>query len=382
MVGPVEHGMRGGGRLVAVAHRISATGGMERCMREVLVGLVESGWHVTAVTAHSDLPEHPNLRVLRVRVPHRPFLLEHTLFALLASWRLRGVHDAPVVSLGAIVPNRVDAVVLQYVHAASQGAREERRRLSPSRLNQLLSGRLARLSERWCYRPSRVRSAIAVSAAVATEFERAYGGVPVTVVPNGVDPDHFRTDDERRVALRRRYGLAEEALVAAFVGGDWERKGLRLAIEAVATVPAWTLLVVGLGSRAAYEDLAAELGVGGRVVFAGPQDDVAPFFSAADVFVLPTRYEGFPLVSIEAAASGLPLILTAAANAEDVLADGDSGRLVERSAAAIAQALRELEDADLRRRFGTVARSRAERLSWERVTARHAAVYRSVAARS
>jgi len=380
MVGPVEHGTREGGRLVAVAHRISASGGMERCMREVVVGLLERGWHVTAVTAQDDLPAHPNLEVLRLRVPHRPFLLEHVLFAGLAAWRLRRLGGSPVVALGAIVPNRVDAVVLQYVHAASTTAREGRPPLS--QLNQVLSGWLARTSERWCYRPSRLRSAIAVSPAIAAEFEAAYGGIPVDVVPNGVDPRHFRVDRERRVAIRGRHGIADERLVAVFVGGDWERKGLRPAIEAVAAAPAWSLIVVGRGARQTYEALAAELGCAERVVFAGPQDDVAPFFSAADAFVLPTRYEGFPLVSIEAAASGLPLVMTAAANAGDVLADGDSGWIVERSGPAVAQALRLLEDHDLRARFGISARSRAELLSWEHVSERHAAVYQRLAAPS
>ena len=93
-----------------------------------------------------------------------------------------------------------------------------------------------------------------------------------------------------------------------FVGGDWDRKGLGVAIEAVSLVRQRTpirLWVVGRGESGRFEQLAERLGVGDHVRFFGPRADTERFYQAADIFVLPTEYETFSLVAYEAAASSL-----------------------------------------------------------------------------
>ena len=85
---------------------------------------------------------------------------------------------------------------------------------------------------------------------------------------------------------------------------------LDLAIDAVAQTERWNLLVVGGGHRGEYMQRAYELGVAERVRFAGLTDDVPAYLAAGDVFILPTEYETFCLVAFEAAAVGLPILVT------------------------------------------------------------------------
>jgi len=105
-------------------------------------------------------------------------------------------------------------------------------------------------------------------------------------------------------------------------------------------------------------------------------DDPARIFSSADAFVLPSSYEGFALVTIEAAASGLPLLVTEATGASELALAG-GGRVLARDSDAFADALRELgTDAVLRKRMGGAARVAADALSWPAIVDRYEAVYR------
>jgi UDP-glucose:(heptosyl)LPS alpha-1,3-glucosyltransferase len=119
-----------------------------------------------------------------------------------------------------------------------------------------------------------------------------------------------------------------------FVGNSWGRKGLCTAIEAIrgddqADV---RLLVVGEGSESAFlRGLPPD--VASRIIFAGrKQLAVERFYAAADVFILPTHYEPFGLVILEALASGVPTIVSATAGASEWLEDGVDALLLRNPA--------------------------------------------------
>src|SRR5690606_29289277 len=91
------------------------------------------------------------------------------------------------------------------------------------------------------------------------------------------------------------------------------------------------LLVVG-GYRSAVDRMtvrARAQGVADRVLFAGPQTDLTPWFAAADMFALPSAYESYGLVFTEALAAGLPVIATPVGAAADLIVDGVNGYLVD-----------------------------------------------------
>ena len=198
----------------------------------------------------------------------------------------------------------------------------------------------------------------------------------ILVRPNYIQ-DHItlriqHTADDRP-SLRRRYGLSEGDLAAVFVAqGGWRRKGLDLLFEAAAALrdSPLRLLVVGAGGRAErsrYHRLAERLDLGTMVSWLGHQADVVPAMRAADIFVLPSFYEAFSLVSLEALAVGLPLIMTDVSGAKEVISDGVNGFVVEPTPQAIAAALRTLmADESRRQLFGEQSKVRSAEFTRER----------------
>jgi len=165
--------------------------------------------------------------------------------------------------------------------------------------------------------------------------------------PNGVDLDRFDRAAVEGGPVRRRYNLVPDVPLLLIVAQDFARKGLTPTIEALATLPEPrpTLLVVGRDNPGPYRARAERRGVAGQVIFAGPIEDVRPFYAAADAFVMPTRHDPCSLVVLEALAMGVPVVSTAANGACDLMADGTHGRVladpddVAALAAAIADVL-------------------------------------------
>jgi glycosyltransferase involved in cell wall biosynthesis len=344
---------------------------MERALSE----LVRHGHErVEFVVVASELQE--DLRALarweRVRVPARPFPLRFAAFQARAGAVLRRTRADLVHTMGAIVPNRVDVAAVQFCHAAYLADQDLSwtAELPPlRRLNTTAHWRVALAAERWSYRPGRLRLFTPASEGVRRELARHFPGIPSVVAPNGVDTDRFRPDAEARARVRDELGVPPGAVLALFVGGDWKRKGLSVAIEGVGIARRAgadvRLCVVGPGDAARYGELAARAGAGDAVRFAGRRSDTPRFYAAADVGVLPSRYEAFPLVALEALASGLPLVATPINGIEDLVEDGEHGRLVAREPAAVGRALAELaRDEAARRGMGAAGRRRAERFRW------------------
>jgi glycosyltransferase involved in cell wall biosynthesis len=113
------------------------------------------------------------------------------------------------------------------------------------------------------------------------------------------------------------------------VGRLAPQKDHATAIRALASVPDACLAVVGDGpSRASLEASAADAGLADRVVFTGARDDARSVLGAADVALLPSRWEGLPLVALEAAAAGVPLVATSVRGIRELLTDGRDALLV------------------------------------------------------
>ena len=200
----------------------------------------------------------------------------------------------------------------------------------------------------------------------------------VVTVQNGVDIDAFAPGSrtEEASALRRELGLGSDRLVAIFVGSEWERKGLEPVIRALALAPDWDLLVVGNGDRERYQAVALDAGVANAVHWLGVSRDVAVPYQLANAFVFPSSYEAFPLVLLEAAASGLPILATPVNGVREFLQDGANGFLISREPRVIAERLQQLaSDPQLRANLGSAARAAALEYSWEKMVDRHDQLY-------
>jgi UDP-glucose:(heptosyl)LPS alpha-1,3-glucosyltransferase len=137
-----------------------------------------------------------------------------------------------------------------------------------------------------------------------------------------------------RAWFRGRHGIDASDRVAVFAGHDFRRKGLRQAIEAVAKTQRWKLVVAGQGRTREYARWADALGIGARgkgerrVLFLGPRQDMDVVYAAADALILPTFYDSFGLVAIEALARGLPVISTEFMGAAYLVKDHRTGTIV------------------------------------------------------
>ena len=145
-----------------------------------------------------------------------------------------------------------------------------------------------------------------------------------------------------------------------------EQKGHDLLFEALSTVLRqgldFTLVVAGEGSRRSWlEQQALSLRLAPRVQFVGQVEDVGSLLAAADAVLLPSRWEGLPLVLLEAMARGRPIVASAVGGVPDVIQDGVNGTLVPPGdAAALAVALEQLHrKADRAVRMGARGRDRA-----------------------
>jgi glycosyltransferase involved in cell wall biosynthesis len=368
-----------------VAHDVGTPGGMERQFAELCTGLLARGYRVTVIARRCELAPHPALRFIRVRGPRRPFSLAYPAFFVLGSLAVLRWRDGILNTMGAIVLNRADVVTVQFCHRgyrAAGGAPQTSRANLAHRANAAAAACMTRAAERFCYHPRRARQLVAVSRGVARELERFFpaAAAGVAVIPNGVDGQEFTPQPGTRDELRTQLGIAPGDLVALFVGGDWDRKGLRFAIEGITRAAGWHLLVAGRGDEGRYRRIAEEQGVVRRVHFAGHISLPARHFAAADAFVLPTLYEAFALVTLEAAAAGLPLLVTAVNGTEELLRDGVNGWFVERDSATITQRLDELrDDSELRAAMSRAARASVERYGWDRVVESSVALYRTLA---
>ena len=238
------------------------------------------------------------------------------------------------------------------------------------------------IRDRIRYRGRTHRAIVALTSTEAELLVSTYGKVPapIHVIPNGVDTERFRpADAAERARARSAIGLDETSTVAVFIGHEFERKGLPVAIEALGTASSVTLLVLGgtpeMIRRAAVQ--ARHAGVGDRVRFAGTHPDAVPFLWASDVLVLPSAYEANALVVLEALACGLPVVSTRVGFAPDIVVDGDNGFLVDRDAGSVGARLDELAGQDLAE-WRVRARRTAERYSWPEIARQYLALVESV----
>jgi UDP-glucose:(heptosyl)LPS alpha-1,3-glucosyltransferase len=221
-------------------------------------------------------------------------------------------------------------------------------------------------------RGGRYRRVVAISERVRTQLKKYYD-VPdekIITIPNGINLARFDPSNaSSRAEVRRSFGVPEEVPLLLFVGSQYRLKGLEFVIRALPEMKTnAVLLVVGGDVAAPFKRLAEQLGVRDRVIFAGARNDLPRLYPAADAFVLPTLYETFALVCLEAMASGLPVLASPVGGIEDYLIDGENGFYIERDHQDIAGKLdRILGDADLHGRIRERGLATAQNYAWEKI---------------
>ena len=238
--------------------------------------------------------------------------------------------------------------------------------------------------ERWI--TNRSGRVIACSAYMREQIADIFAVAPgrITVIPNGIDPADLPQPGAAEMArLRSGFAAPEERLVL-LIGRLVYEKGFQLALEAmprvIAAVPGTRFLVAGSGTH--EEELkkqAQELGLMEHGTFLGwiGDDVLRSLYGIADLTVVPSIYEPFGLVALEAMASGCPVIVADTGGLREVVPHELAGlRFRPRDPAALAEvAIRVLSDPDLEARLVAEAHEHVRRFDWTDIAAQTAEVY-------
>lgn len=228
-----------------------------------------------------------------------------------------------------------------------------------------------------------------VSPSLCHQFSREAPSlsVPGTVIPNGIDVSRFhprRTIGEGN-GFRTELGVGPGEFLVGTVGNLRPAKAhrvfLRVASRLCQADDGYRFVLVGEASETDARDLRAmrdEFDLGDRLFLTGFRDDVARIMSSLDAFLLTSRSEGFSLTTVEAMASGLPVIATRCGGPEEIIEHGRTGLLVDvgntREMARLVEKVR--SSPDLRRDIGRAARDHVARnYSRSRMIDSYAALY-------
>ncbi len=209
------------------------------------------------------------------------------------------------------------------------------------------------------------RHVIVVSEEVRRSLPSGDGGPPVTLVRNAVDVARFHHDAVAGASMRATLGIPRDArvvgTVAVFRPAKRLDRWLRVAKGVAARDPGAHFLLVGFGPlEQEVRDWAGAAGLGSRLVMPGPQDDVRPFLSAMDLYLMTSDFEGLPIALLEAMAQELPVVSTAVGGIPEVLVDGEMGALVPRDIDAIVERVTSLLRSETLTLLGRRGRARID----------------------
>ncbi|HWM50175.1 MAG TPA: glycosyltransferase family 4 protein [Thermoplasmata archaeon] len=359
-----------------------AVGGVEQHVHHVASRLAQAGVEVEVLT--TDLLRDTPFTRIRSPLPRDSFPVTRV-----RAWRMV---DAPH-GLGIVAPSMVPALLASgadIIHAHSYGQFPT---FAGSLASALDHSILIVTPHSDAGRPSWTKSVFdrvvprltlkAATRVIAVSEHEAASlinlGVPrdrIRVIPNGVDLGEFAEVGTRK---------DRDGLVGLFVGRlDPDQKGLDVLVRAMSKLPQnypLRLRLVGedWGGAELLRHLAQRLGVADRVTMVGkvPRPEVVREFAEADFLVLPSRFEPFGIVLLEAMAAGLPVVASRVGGIPEIVSEGETGLLVEPdNPDALAEALRLLcQNESLRFSMGRSARERVKRYAWDSVVPRILSVF-------
>jgi glycosyltransferase involved in cell wall biosynthesis len=382
-------------RIALFDYIVTADNAIGKCDLAILAGLCDEV-EFTVFSARFENPRPDRIRWVRVPAARRPLVLLCIVFHLLAPlcylWHC--IRHRVRFDLVQVVESNLLFGDISYSHFCHRAFLERHWKGMGARglrgIVRWLDHLMHALFEPWVYR--RATLIVAPSHGLRRELSGAYpqAGEKIRVLANPVDIDRLRPPAEfDRRAVREEFGWSVGDIVFAFVAlGHFDRKGLPLFLAALETTaardPRLKAVVVG-GSRVAiapYLERAVQGMLNGNVKFVETQQDVRPYLWAADALMLPSHYEVFPLVALEAAAAGLPLLVTPLYGVEEFLRDGENGLLMERNAAGVSGGIEQIAgmSAEARRTMGLRAQSDVTRYGLAEFVAGWSKLYSEAAA--
>ncbi|YCH30425.1 glycosyltransferase family 4 protein [Erwinia sp. D4-22] len=202
----------------------------------------------------------------------------------------------------------------------------------------------------------------------------------ITVIYNAIDSQRFQPATEAtRDATRQQLAIPQQAVALIYVGSGFERKGLKAAIQAMANSDRYLIVVGQDKHQARYQQLANQLNCLDRLRFVGVQQDVQPFYHAADGLILPTLYDPFPNVILEAMACGLPVITSTGCGGAEFIMQGEQGFVCDAlDIKALHEAVQAIPAKTQNSAMGDAARARIEPYTPQRLGAELHSLYQQL----
>lgn len=206
---------------------------------------------------------------------------------------------------------------------------------------------------------------IGISKEISKTVEKLYKIRDVYFIPNGIDTEKFHIDKQIGLSLRKELGINDN-YVLLHIGRFQEQKNHTFLIDAFAEIkklhPEVVLLLAGDGKlRQEIEEQVAKMNLTNSVFFLGLRQDIPQLLAAADIFVLPSIYEGMPLTILEAMAAGCPVVASAVGGVPEIVTHGATGFLFPSNdkTSMVNYILELLQNSILRKKFGEQAQKTA-----------------------
>ena len=237
-------------------------------------------------------------------------------------------------------------------------------------------------AERDMYQDAHLRGVICNAEMIKREIIEDFGlpAEKIHVIYNAIDNQRFLPPTEEAfVALRAKWNLPLQATCLIYVGSGFERKGLDAAIRAIAPTDRYLLVVGKDKDQNRYQSLAKTLNCEERVRFFGMQSETLPFYQMADGLLLPTLYDPFPNVILEAMACGLPVITTTGCGGAEFIVQGSNGYVCDAlDIPALQESVNALPARALGSAEGQRARERIMTCTSERLSAQLLSLYQDL----
>ena len=374
-------------KIAIIRQKFVLYGGAEQFVQGYIHQLAEAGHDIHIFANQWSPSNHPNIHLHHVR----SFKLNACIRTLSFAWfaaRAVGKESFDIIQSH-------EKTWEQDTYRVGDGCHkewlEQRKRFIPTLKGVFLSfnpfHQLTLKLEKNLFESGRCKKFIAISQMVKNDILKHYNCPQenISVVYNGVNLSRFHPEnkDLHRKNIRRELKIPENSVLILFVGSGFERKGLKALLQAMQYLRSgdWRLLIIGKGKWKKYLQFAPE-NLRSRIIYKEPISDIERYYSAADIFALPSIYEPFGNANLEALASGLPVIPPRHCGAADIIQHGRDGLIVEspESAKELAENINILFDSSLRQSMGQNGRALAEKFSVKTNTREMLKTYKEIIA--
>jgi UDP-glucose:(heptosyl)LPS alpha-1,3-glucosyltransferase len=374
-------------KIAIIRQKFVLYGGAEQFVQGYIQQLAEAGHDIHIFANQWSSSDHPNIHLHHVPA----FKLNAFIRTLSFAWfAARAVEKE---SFDIIQSH--EKTWKQNVYRVGDGCHKEwldqRKRFLPTLKGFSLTynpfHRLILKLEKNLFESGQCRKFIAISQMVKNDILKHYHCPQenISVVYNGVDLTRFHPENKNihRENIRKELEIPKSSVLILFVGSGFERKGLKSLLQATQYFKSkdWRLVIMGKGKWKKYIHFAPE-NLRSQIIYKEPVPDIEKYYSAADIFALPSIYEPFGNANLEALASGLPVITTRHCGAADIIQHGQNGLVVEtpESSDEVAENINILFDPTVRQSMGQNGRALAEQFSVDKNTHEMVKVYEEIIA--